>query len=135
MKKILLALLILLVSNSTQFNYSFTTTRPGCTAFAANVMSVTYYFTTVNDDKIPYAQNFVPANGAVGVPVNTSFSFNVCDDETGIDASSIRVDVNGVTVAHTLTAISNGYKVTVSGLIFGYKQTPNIIIWASDLAE
>lgn len=140
MKKICLFTLILftliggLQLNVTHDEYKFTT---GCRSlFAANIMpAVTWHFTTVNDDNPPYAQNFNPANNATSVSINTNISFDVCDNETGIDALSIRVVINGAEVAYTLNPISNGYTVNISGLTFGYNQVVNIDIYASDLAQ
>jgi hypothetical protein len=59
---------------------------------------------------------------------------HILDNESGVDASTIQVKVNGVVVTHTATAIAKGYHITVSGLTYGYGTQVSIELKGSDLA-
>jgi hypothetical protein len=50
------------------------------------------------DNQAPIVTNCSPAPGSEQVPLNNMISFNITDDDTGVDADSVEVKVNGKTV-------------------------------------
>ena len=50
------------------------------------------------DTDPPVVTNISPAPGSEQVPLNNLISFNITDDDTGVDADSVEVKVNGKTV-------------------------------------
>jgi hypothetical protein len=59
--------------------------------FAINVDS----YAQPADDQAPIVTNISPAPGSEQVPLNNIISFNITDDDTGVDADSVEVKVNG----------------------------------------
>jgi hypothetical protein len=51
-----------------------------------------------SDNLPPVVTNCSPAPGSEQVPLNNMISFNITDDDTGVDADSVEVKVNGKTV-------------------------------------
>ena len=47
------------------------------------------------DNQKPVVTNISPAPGSEQVPLNNMISFNITDDDTGVDADSVEVKVNG----------------------------------------
>ena len=47
------------------------------------------------DNKKPVVTNISPASGSEQVPLNNLISFNITDDDSGVDADSVEVKVNG----------------------------------------
>lgn len=85
----------------------------------------------------PLLANPFPANGATSVPLNTKISVEVSDPAPGmgVDRNSIRMLVNGVLVADTITSKGAGYVVTHNPQRpSGLNETVNVKVWASDLA-
>jgi len=139
MKKVigLLVLLMALQSSVVEYNSTFTTTTGGCSskAYAApNVMTTyTSTFTIIADTAKPYIANFIPANNATGVAVNTPISFDILDDGAGVKESTIVVKVNGNIVPYTATAITKGYHVVINDLVFAYGMIVTVTVQGSDL--
>jgi hypothetical protein len=84
----------------------------------------------------PYLENEAPAPGAAGVPFDTDLAFDISDDGSGVDQSTIVVEVNGVDVTADCTIAAKGdahvgvsYDPTVD---FGYNQTVTVHVVASD---
>ncbi|MBU1131836.1 hypothetical protein KKC32_01100 [Patescibacteria group bacterium] len=71
--------------------------------------------------KPPYVANFSPARGAANVQVNANVSFNLKDDETGVDINSVKVKVNGLEYSSNIAP-----KFTFSGSVknYGISLTP-----------
>ncbi len=118
------------------------------TDLAGNVMTpYTYSFDTETAVDVipPYVQNENPLPSATNVLRNTNIYFEVIDDDSGADLSTIDASVegalivdNGVTqpgFAVTVTPIANGYSFDYNPTTdFAYDQIVNISIDASDLA-
>ena len=135
MKKVLTGLVIFLLlgMNITTENSSFTT---GCkSAFGANVMTTDSYFFTIADEIAPLIQNISPAPGATDQPVDVNISFDVVDNESGVDLPTVVVMGNGSVLPYTSTPIANGYHVEISGLNFGYNARVDFTITVEDLAN
>ncbi len=46
------------------------------------------------DDQAPYLENILPEPGSNGVPLDSNIEFNILDNETGVDITSLLVEVN-----------------------------------------
>ena len=79
----------------------------------AQILEIVYTPTGYLPDGDPEFSEWYPADGATSVPVNTTIRFNVTDEGSGIDPSSITLTVDGTDVSADLelTAITDGYRV------------------------
>ncbi|RLC48982.1 MAG: hypothetical protein DRH57_01045 [Candidatus Cloacimonadota bacterium] len=114
-----------------------------CQDLAANVMPLQIYsFRCVDDDyNPPFLQNQNPAPESENIPVNTTIYLEVLDADTGVDSSSIRLEVNYVDITFytntEITAISSingtGYSLAYNPTNdFNYSDVVNIHIEAKD---
>jgi len=89
-------------------------------------------------DDDPVFSNWYPEDGATGIPVTTTVHVDVTDAGSGIDPSSITMDVNGtdVTDGIVLSPITNGYRVSYEPeLYFAGESWISVIVEASDNAS
>jgi hypothetical protein len=151
-KKIGLFLFIFLVCGGLHFEsiedtWMFTTTDAGCrtgksklismfsfekTVFAANSVTDSWSFTILPDLASPVISNKFPVNNAINVAIDSRIGCDITDMETGVDASSIVVQINGIMTSHTTSVIDNGYHVEVSGLVWGYGRIITVNVAAND---
>jgi hypothetical protein len=107
-------------------------------AVPPNVMATeTYSFTTVKDPDItsPYVDGYLPAKNARNVSVDTSIVFHVKDIQSGVDKSSIKLQVNGIITTPVITGTVTDFVVIYKPQVkFGYNQEINVIINAKDLS-
>jgi hypothetical protein len=61
--------------------------------------SVTANFSRDEPDQTPpYVDNCSPQPDSIQVPVNSVVTFHIVDTDTGVDANSVEIKVNGNTV-------------------------------------
>ncbi|MGD9495453.1 MAG: carboxypeptidase regulatory-like domain-containing protein [Armatimonadota bacterium] len=89
------------------------------------------------DTGAPVFSNFVPAQGAVNVPIDTTIGFRVTDAGTGVDQSTLVFEVDGVNVIGdpntTLTPVVGGFDVTYDPPAdFSYFATVTVRLQAAD---
>jgi len=103
---------------------------------AGNAMpTVSYSFTTQPDTPAPYTSGSDPAPGETGVAVDTSVVIHVLDDGEGVDATTLAMTVEGVSVSPIVTGTAADYTLTyVPAVAFSYSQVVDITVDASDLA-
>ncbi|MFH1097244.1 MAG: T9SS type A sorting domain-containing protein [Candidatus Desantisbacteria bacterium] len=97
----------------------------------------TYSFTTVKDPDIiaPYTDGHSPTKNASNVSLNTSIVFHIKDSQSGVDSSSIKLQVNGVIATPTITGNTTDFTVSYKpSANFGYSQVISIIINARDIS-
>lgn len=114
--------------------------------FASDVLSSvntgTYTFQTgpcFPDVQSPAVSNVVPANNAVNVPLNANVSFNITDNQSGVDLTTLSVQLYNVSYTSTSP------EVTLSGQPLSYSVSINpaqdfpdatqitLVVQASDL--
>jgi hypothetical protein len=83
-----------------------------------NASDTTYTF-QIADVIAPRLENLVPAIGATGVGVWDPFSFDLLDDDTGVDPALTDIYANGV-LAWTAGAAQAGFTGTVAPVAGGY---------------
>ena len=97
------------------------------------------------DDKPPVVTNFSPAHGSDQVPVNSLISFDITDDDSGVNVDSIEVKVNGKPVFKDGQALNGNCQavghnkrsytiVYQSYEMFDYEQKVTVTITAYDYA-
>ncbi len=88
------------------------------TAVPATTFYVACTWQTVPDGRPPFFRNITPACNSTDVDVLAPISFDVLDFGEGVDSSSIRLSVEGITVCSgvVLDAITDEDFVTVSGV-------------------
>ena len=132
---------ILLYTPQERFGYSQKVNlevRAKDLAIPPNTMAPEIYsFTTIKNPDItaPYAAGYSPAKGAGNVSVDTSIVFHIKDMQSGVDKSSIKLQVNGTTVTPSITGTVTDFTVTYKPPTkFGYNQKISIAINAKDLS-
>lgn len=103
--------------------------------FAANVMEESYSFQIIPDMIKPYITDRFPANGAVGIPIDTIISCKVCDDETGIDINSIIMKVNNVEVVPQITGTQEAYEVQYGPGLLPWNHIISVDLSCTDLSD
>jgi len=78
------------------------TVRVTATDIAGNTMVASFEFLTITDTAAPTIANRNPDDGATNVPVNTNIAFDLLDNRSGIDPTSIHVTVQGTDVSSAL---------------------------------
>jgi hypothetical protein len=71
------------------------------------------------DDEPPYTGDYDPEPGQQDVAVETNIYFHIYDDDTGVDITTLHVDVNG-----TVYSVANG-NLAYSGTVADYSITIN----------
>ena len=82
-----------------------------------------YSFRTV-DLAAPYLANLDPFNGQTNIAPTANISLDLLDDGEGVDAATVRIAVDGVTVWQSDTQ-QPGYAVTKSSVTGGYRYLIN----------
>jgi hypothetical protein len=96
---------------------------------------LTYCFRTEFDLNKPFTTNNIPGKNSTGVSTSSGFTFNLGDNKTGVDISSLIVSIDGVDYPYTHTGSGNNYSITVNGLpSFNQNQTYTVRIRAKDKA-
>ncbi len=62
----------------------------------------------------PYFTSVIPQRGATGVPGNTAIKAEIADGSVAVDASTLKVKVNGVSVTPTVTTASGKTSIVLS---------------------
>jgi len=103
-----------------------------------------YAQTPTIDIKPPTVTNCSPPHKSIQVPLNNLISLNITDADTGVDASSVEVKVNGKTVYKDGKALNGNCQmlgkkrdytfIYQSNVMFDYEQTVVIKITAKDFA-
>ncbi|GEM_PF-5324450 len=102
-----------------------------------NQMSYSYAF-RIADSTPPYTDNYNPAPGQAGVPVNSNVVFEIHDTGSGVNRNSIRVDVEGTVYRAGIPGFStvnlpDGYRVTINPASnFPYSTQIDVAIDARD---
>ncbi|RKZ29215.1 hypothetical protein DRQ36_09120 [bacterium] len=84
----------------------------------------------------PFVTAWNPTDGATDVPRETDIYCEVYDDSTGVDESSISLEVNGidVTLLADIAPITDGFSVTYDPLLdFGWETEVTVVLSALDL--
>ncbi len=90
---------------------------------------------TAQDTTAPYLANEAPAPDAIQVALDTDISFDVLDDGTGVDASTLTVAVNSIEVTPHLvvTPIAGGINVNYNpGGSFDYNEHVKVGVRVQD---
>jgi len=83
----------------------------------------------------PYTSNHSPINNGHDLPVNTNITLHVKDDDSGVNLSSIGIQVNGMTVIPVITGDSLDCILTYDPPVdFNYGETVTVSIDAADHA-
>lgn len=114
----------------------------------ANSVSVFWSFTTELDITGPVFSEIIPGDGYTDVDVNSSISFNVTDEETGVYPDSIQVIVDGITAydgslggfqigfSGSITPVADGYSLVITpDIAFVDWSTVAVSASASNLAS
>ena len=120
MKRLILTALIILISTN---------------LFAANVMEESYSFTTIPDMIPPYVTDRYPANGAVGIPVDTVISCKICDEESGVDINSIIMKVNNVEIVPQITGTQEAYELQYGPGLLPWNHIISVDLSCTDLSD
>ncbi len=102
----------------------------------ANVMtdSVFKFYTFRPDTHPPYTRDHFPKNLAQGIPVSTPISVRILDQNPGVDAKSIKMQVNGEDAPAKISGDSLNYLVEYfPGRSFRFNDTVKVQIDAADL--
>lgn len=88
------------------------------------------------DETAPLVYNMVPADAATDVALNQSIFFAVSDGQSGVDVSTISVDVNGTPLTQLSTIGNTSAYAVVAGpdSDFPASSTINVVVTVSDLA-
>lgn len=85
-------------------------------ASPANTLNASWSFTTGasanNDVTPPVCSAASPAAGATGVPANTTVEVNIADTGLGVALGSVRLSLNGASVAFTVTGTPANVRLT-----------------------
>ena len=109
------------------------------------VINGSSYAQALSGDLASFVTNFSPAHGSDQVPVNSLISFDITDDDSGVDADSIEVKVNGKIVFKDGTSPNGNCQavghnkrsytiVYQSYEMFDYEQKVTVTITAYDYA-
>ena len=91
---------------------------------------------TTEDTDAPVVSGQLPVGNATDVAKDTSISFHVTDAGKGVDRDSIKLYIDDVAVATTITGSASDYYVTTQyAQSFDYGQIVDIKINAQDLAD
>jgi hypothetical protein len=96
-----------------------------------------YTFTTCDRPDLtpPYVDSHMPDKGENNVSISTPIVFYIKDDDSGVDKTSITLQVNGVKVNPVITGDISGFKVVYQpSEPFEYNIVVKIIINARDIA-
>ena len=110
------------------------------TASPANCLLIQYWFTTMPDERGPFISNQSPRDDSVGVSITTSIVFDLLDNETGVDISSLEFYVNNKAVllsdpVFTVIEIAGGYRIQyTTPTPFLYGDAIPVVVKISDLA-
>ena len=105
-------------------------------ATPVNKIKFNYWFTIIPDYTMPYIINKYPAINATNVPVNSVISFDIIDNEVGVNIDTLEFYVNNRIKDFTYTTIEGGYSLTYdSDTDFYYEQRVEISIRATDTSE
>ncbi len=109
--------------------------RAGDLAQPANLDSILFSFTTLQDLEPPYLSGHNPAANASNVPLRTDVGVNVLDDLAGVDPASLVMAVDGRFVTPVITPIAKGYRLLhPAGTPFADNKRINVVIRAGDLS-
>ncbi len=87
----------------------------------------------LTDTVLPVVTPLSPTAGAQQVPIDSFVAFDVIDLESGISLNTLRVTVNGSSYAPTaMSAITNGYRVSVDPADLPYATTINVEVRIGD---
>jgi hypothetical protein len=96
---------------------------------------LTYCFRTEYDLNKPFTINNNPGKNSTGVSASSGLTFNIGDNETGVDIASLIVSIDGVDYAYSYTGLPNNYTITVNGFpSLNQNQTYTVRIRAKDRA-
>lgn len=100
-----------------------------------NFFDFYYYFDIVPDLKAPVFTAIYPAKGEVGVPVDSSITFELRDIDNDVDPDSIILYVDNVLITNLeKVRISEGYRVTYTPpKEFLFSQNVSVYVEASDV--
>ncbi|MBN2093732.1 Ig-like domain-containing protein [candidate division KSB1 bacterium] len=94
-----------------------------------------YSFYTKSDLVPPFTAQHEPIKYAQNVSIYTNITFHIKDIISGVDSSSIKMQVNDSTVTYQISGIPTDYTIIYTPTkFFNYQQTVSITIDAQDLA-
>ncbi len=94
-----------------------------------------YSFTVVADTIPPAITDFFPSDNAGGVATTTTISFQIHDEQAGVDSAALNVFVNGVRRTVALSGSPRVYRVSYKpSPDFSAGQRVEVIVQARDLA-
>ena len=100
-----------------------------------NIIWYDYWFTIIPDYNAPYLTNLSPGRGETDVSIDTNISFDIIDNEVGVDIDTLEVYINNrfKTVSHS--PISKGYSVVYENEdIFYYTQPVEVSVLVRDIS-
>lgn len=104
-------------------------------ATAPNIADFTYDFVTSQDHTPPLLTDFYPPNEARDIARNTDITFQLSDEQTGVDSASVRLLVNGERKAVELSGDPRLYFARYQpSTEFGIGQRVEIAVEAGDRA-
>ncbi|MGH7455949.1 MAG: hypothetical protein ACRENG_31640, partial [bacterium] len=104
-----------------------------------NRMTDKYVFSvvaSVKDTMPPFATGHRPAKGATNVPLDTDIRVEVRDELAGVDRNSLTMQVDGLLVTPSITAIPQGFLLQYKpAQNFRHNAIVQIVVRARDLAQ
>ena len=101
-----------------------------------NKIEFDYWFRIIADYNAPYILNEVPARNSINVDINTDITFDIVDNEVGVDIDSLELYVNNSSKWFVYTTISGGYHVEYyNNSSFYYEQPVEVSIKVNDSSE
>jgi len=92
-------------------------------------------FEFVVDTHSPFTSDHKPANQAINVPVNTNIELHLQDGLSGVEKSSVLMNVNGTVVQPVISGTVNDFHLLYDPANdFEFNQLVNVVIQAHDLA-
>ena len=107
------------------------------TAFRPNRVVVDYWFVLIPDYKSPYIDNLIPDREDYDAAVGTNISFDLIDENTGIDMESFEMTVNYTRVYPDVTKVNDReYHIVYNPPVdFDYEKTVLVYVKVNDLGE
>ncbi len=106
---------------------------------SGNVMSSVASNFNPPDTQAPTLANVSPANGERGIPLNSDITFNVRDNDVGVDLTTLQVNMGGNTYTNSSPELSfsgsaNDYSIVVDPTTdFPFNTAVTFVISAADL--
>lgn len=105
-------------------------------AIPSNRIDFEYWFTVIADYRAPYITNEIPARNDINISTDSNISFDILDNEVGVDISTLDFYVNNRIKNVEVTTISGGYNVVYDPTEdFYYQQQVEVSVKVRDASE